>query len=195
MQTSSRSNAVSATSRSAPRVNTPCVTSTIDTPLGPMVAAARDEGVCLLEYTTPGRLDAQLAGMQRRFRCDLVSGAHPHLDHLAAELTGYFAGTLTAFSTPLLIAGTPFQTRVWAALLRIPYGQTRSYEDLSREIGSDGAQRAVGHANGSNHIAIVIPCHRVINKSGKLGGYGGELWRKQALLALESRRAAQPALF
>ena len=81
--------------------------------------------------------------------------------------------------------GTPFQERVWNQLLRIPYGQTRSYEDLARQIDSAGSQRAVGHANGLNRIAIVIPCHRVVNKDGKLGGYGGGLWRKQFLLDLE----------
>lgn len=154
-----------------------------------MIAAARDEGVCLLEYTTPGRLDAQVARMQRRFRCDAVAGTHPLLDQLTEELAAYFSGGLTLFATRLLIDGTPFQSRVWDALLRIPYGETRSYEELAQQIGSGGAQRAVGHANGSNPLAIVVPCHRVINKSGKLGGYGGELWRKQALLALESRRS------
>ena len=101
---------------------------------------------------------------------------------------------LVALSVPVAMAGTPFQERVWAELLRIPYGQTRSYEELARAVGAPGAQRAVGLANGSNRIAIVIPCHRVINKSGKLGGYGGELWRKKALLALETSDA-QASLF
>ena len=81
--------------------------------------------------------------------------------------------------------GTPFQERVWAELQRIPFGETRSYEDLARIVGAPSAQRAVGRANGMNRIAILIPCHRVINKDGRLGGYGGLLWRKEALLHLE----------
>jgi AraC family transcriptional regulator, regulatory protein of adaptative response / methylated-DNA-[protein]-cysteine methyltransferase len=81
--------------------------------------------------------------------------------------------------------GTAFQERVWAELQRIPFGETRSYEDLARTLGAPSAQRAVGRANGMNRIAILIPCHRVINKDGKLGGYGGLLWRKAALLHLE----------
>jgi AraC family transcriptional regulator of adaptative response/methylated-DNA-[protein]-cysteine methyltransferase len=75
--------------------------------------------------------------------------------------------------------------RVWDQLLQIPYGETRSYEDLAKRVGSASGQRAVGHANGTNRLAILIPCHRVINKDGKLGGYGGGLWRKQHLLDLE----------
>ncbi len=111
------------------------------------------------------------------------------------ELEQYFAGNLKQFSVPLVYPGTPFQERVWNQLLRIPYGQTRSYEDLARQIDSAGSQRAVGHANGLNRIAIVIPCHRVVNKDGKLGGYGGGLWRKQFLLDLEQgvRRLDSPS--
>src|SRR5207245_2176076 len=86
---------------------------------------------------------------------------------------------------PLVYPGTPFQQNVWSGLLTIPYGETCSYEDLARVVGSPQAHRAVGTANGKNRIAIVIPCHRVVNKGGKLGGYGGGLWRKQYLLDLE----------
>jgi AraC family transcriptional regulator of adaptative response/methylated-DNA-[protein]-cysteine methyltransferase len=170
-----------------------CVAATIATPLGEMIAASHDGRVCLLEYSTPEHLETQLASITRHFG-NVSFGTAAALDRLSAELAAYFAGTLRSFSVPLAIAGTAFQERVWAALLRIPYGQTRSYEELAREIGVPGAQRAVGLANGNNRIAIVIPCHRVINKSGKLGGYGGELWRKKALLALESS-GAQPSLF
>jgi AraC family transcriptional regulator of adaptative response/methylated-DNA-[protein]-cysteine methyltransferase len=146
-----------------------CIVATIDSPLGPLVIGALDAGVCLLEFSTPARLDTQLERLRRQLRCHTASGRH-----------------LTTFRVPLVIAGTPFQERVWKGLLEIPYGQTRSYEDLARAVGTERAQRAVGHANGGNRIAIVVPCHRVINKSGKLGGYGGELWRKRALLRLEN---------
>ena len=86
---------------------------------------------------------------------------------------------------PLIYPGTPFQERVWDGLLRIPYGETWSYEDLAKHVGTPKGSRAVGMANGRNRIAILIPCHRVVNKGGKLGGYGGGLWRKQFLLDLE----------
>ena len=104
---------------------------------------------------------------------------------LKKELDSYFTGELRHFSVPLVYPGSPFQVRVWNELLRIPYGETCSYEELARRVGSSSGQRAVGHANGLNRIAIVIPCHRVVNKDGKLGGYGGGLWRKQYLLDLE----------
>ena len=122
------------------------------------------------------------------FGCVIEQGDSPHLKNLQRELAAYFAGTLTTFTVPLVMRGTPFQERVWSELRRIPYGETRSYEDLARTIGAPGAPRAVGHANGMNPVAIVVPCHRVINKNGRLGGYGGQLWRKQSLLRLENPR-------
>jgi AraC family transcriptional regulator of adaptative response/methylated-DNA-[protein]-cysteine methyltransferase len=88
---------------------------------------------------------------------------------------------------------SPFQREVWGQLLRIPYGETRSYEEIARALGKAGAQRAVGRANGQNRVAILIPCHRVVNKGGQLGGYGGGLWRKQFLLDLEARAVRAPA--
>ena len=109
------------------------------------------------------------------------------------ELTSYFQGQPPRFSVPLIYPGTPFQRRVWEALLRIPSGQTRSYEELARAIGSPDAVRAVGRANGQNRIAILIPCHRVVNKNGELGGYGGGRWRKRHLLELESGRLQERA--
>jgi methylated-DNA-[protein]-cysteine S-methyltransferase len=108
----------------------------------------------------------------------------------AEQLTAYFAGELTSFDLPLAPAGTPFQRRVWAALQTIPFGQTRSYGDLARQIGSESASRAVGLANGKNPIALVIPCHRVIGADGSLTGYGGGLDRKQFLLDLEAKAGA-----
>ena len=104
---------------------------------------------------------------------------------LPAELADYFAGARTTFDVPIVYPGTAFQQAVWEQLLRIPYGETRSYEDIAVAVGRPSAQRAVGMANGKNRIAIVIPCHRVVNKGGRLGGYGGGLWRKQFLLDLE----------
>ncbi|MFB7398340.1 methylated-DNA--[protein]-cysteine S-methyltransferase [Streptomyces sp. NPDC056191] len=111
------------------------------------------------------------------------------------QLDAYFAGELTEFDLPLNLIGTPFQLRVWEGLLRIPYGETRTYGELAEELGNPGASRAVGLANGKNPVSIIVPCHRVVGASGSLTGYGGGLDRKQRLLAFESGTAAPAALF
>ena len=162
----------------------------IETPLGPMIAGATEQGVCLLEFADRRSLDAQLASVRRRLAGAIVPGRRESLDRLKRELTAYFAGDLRQFTVPLVYPGTAFQQRVWEALLRVPYGKTRSYADIARELGSPAAVRAVGRANGMNRIAIVIPCHRVVNQGDELGGYGGGLWRKRFLLDLE--RGARP---
>ena len=161
-----------------------------ESPLGPVLVAATAEGVCLLEFTDRRALEAQFAALRRRFAGAIVPGKNPHLDRLEGQLAEYFAGTRTEFDVPLVYPGTPFQEAVWGQLLRIPYGETRSYEDIAVAVGVPSGPRAVGRANGLNRIAIVIPCHRVVNKGGKLGGYGGGLWRKQFLLDLERRAGA-----
>lgn len=163
------------------------VTRMLASPLGPLLVAATPAAVCLLEFVTPDTLAARRKALQQRFDCPIVPGSNVHLDRLADELAAYFAGDLRQFTVPLVYPGTPFQMQVWRGLLKIPYGQTWSYERLAEHVGRPGAQRAVGSANGRNRIAILIPCHRVVNKSGRLGGYGGGLWRKQALLDLERR--------
>jgi len=165
------------------------VTAWIDSPLGPLIVGATSGGVCLLEFTDRRMLDAQFVTLRKNFHCAIVPGENHHTKQLKKELDEYFQGTRKQFAVPLVYPGTPFQKKVWNELLRIPYGKTVSYEDIARRIGSSEAQRAVGHANGLNRIAIVIPCHRVVNKNGKLGGYGGGLWRKQKLLSLEQRKS------
>ena len=155
------------------------------TPLGPMLAGASDAGVCLLEFTDRRMLPAQLASVRRRI--GPAEGAdHPLLDRLQAELDAYFAGRLRSFTVPLEAPGSAFQERVWGELRRIPYGETVSYRELARRVGVPAGSRAVGRANGSNRIAVVIPCHRVIAASGGLGGYGGGIGRKRQLLELEA---------
>lgn len=116
------------------------------------------------------------------------------------QLSEYFQGTRQSFDLPLRATGTPFQQRVWDELLRIPFGETRSYAELARRVGNPAATRAVGAANGRNPISIIIPCHRVIATSGVLTGYGGGLERKRQLLALEqhlppARSSGQRVLF
>lgn len=157
----------------------------LPTELGPMVAAATDRGLCLLEFADRRMLKVQLQTIARRLKLGLVPGDHPHLRHLRTELDAYFAGKLQAFTVPLHIPGTPFQEAVWGELARIPHGGTTTYEALAERIGHPAAVRAVGHANGMNRICILVPCHRVLNKDGGLCGYGGGLWRKRLLLELE----------
>lgn len=167
------------------------ILSWLPSPFGPLIAGATEEGVCLLEFTDRRMLEAQMKTVRHRFQLPVVPGSHRFLDQLKQELDAYFAGTLRQFTVPLSYPGTDFQQKVWSQLLQIPYGETRSYQELAAAVGSPGAVRAVGRANGLNRIAIVIPCHRVLNKSGDLGGYGGGLRRKQFLLNLE-RGAADP---
>jgi AraC family transcriptional regulator of adaptative response/methylated-DNA-[protein]-cysteine methyltransferase len=154
-------------------------------PLGPLVAGATADGVCLLEFSDRRMLEAELATLRKLFDAPVVPGSDEHLEILQEELAKYFARSLRAFSVPLVYPGTAFQRRVWERLLPIPYGETRSYEQIAVAVGEPKAVRAVGRANGLNRVAILIPCHRVVNKNGELGGYGGGLRRKQYLLDLE----------
>jgi methylated-DNA-[protein]-cysteine S-methyltransferase len=114
------------------------------------------------------------------------AGAHPVLDATARQLEQYFAGERREFDLPLQLMGTDFQRRAWEALLTIPFGETRTYADMARQIGQPTAVRAVGAANGRNPLSIVVPCHRVIGSSGALTGFGGGLDAKVRLLALEA---------
>lgn len=168
------------------------VTTEVESPVGVLVAGVTDKGVCMLEFRDREILDTQVAKIEARVG-PIGAGAHPLLDQLRAELDEYFEGQRRDFTMPLVYPGSPFQLKVWNALRAIPFGETISYEELARRVGSPAGQRAAGHANGQNPLAIVIPCHRVINKDGKLGGYGGGLWRKQLLLGLE--RGGQEELF
>ncbi len=157
----------------------------LETPIGPLVAGATDEALCLLEFPDRRMIEAQLQTLRRRFGRPLAPGDSPLFPALRAQLDEYFAGRRRSFDLPLECPGSPFQRRVWDALRRIPYGETRTYAELAGEIGAPDAARAVGRANGANRLAIIIPCHRVIAADGGLGGYGGGLWRKLRLLEIE----------
>jgi AraC family transcriptional regulator of adaptative response/methylated-DNA-[protein]-cysteine methyltransferase len=171
------------------RDQNPIVLAWLKSPLGPLVAGATEQGVCLLEFTDRRMLETELADLRRYLNARTVPGTNAHLRRLASELKSYFAGILQKFSVPLVSPGSAFQQRVWKELVRIPYGQTCSYEELAVKVGQPDGQRAVGRANGMNRIAIVMPCHRVVRKNGQLGGYGGGLRRKQYLLQLERTSA------
>jgi len=157
----------------------------IKTPLGPMLAGADSQALRFLDFSDRRAVDAQLASLRRTSRMSIARGDCSILDELKTQLEAYFAGRLKNFSVPVSSPGTPFQALVWRVLSEIPYGETRSYGDVARTIGSPGASRAVGAANGLNRVAIVVPCHRVVNANGSLGGYGGGTERKRALLRLE----------
>jgi methylated-DNA-[protein]-cysteine S-methyltransferase len=148
-------------------------TSIIDSPVGPIRLTIDDGVLCGLFFADDGRAPHDATSRPQAFA------------PVAEQLDAYFAGTLTEFDVPLRLDGTPFQRRVWEVLRSIPYGDTVSYGEIATELGRPSASRAVGAANGSNPIAIVVPCHRVIGSTGRLTGYGGGLPRKRALLDLE----------
>jgi AraC family transcriptional regulator of adaptative response/methylated-DNA-[protein]-cysteine methyltransferase len=164
----------------------------IESPLGPMLAAAGEQGVCLLEFVDRRALATQITTLRRRFAAVIRPGTNAHLHQLKRELAAYFSGRASAFSVTLEALGTPFQTRVWNALRAIPSGTTRSYLQIARQIGRPTATRAVARANGDNRLAILIPCHRVIGSDGTLTGYGGGVWRKEWLLEHERAMAGRP---
>ena len=159
----------------------------IESPLGPMLAIAGDEGLELLEFVDRRALETELRELRRSLSGAIVPGDHPVLRRTAEQLREYFAGRRRDFDLPLKQRGSAFQLAAWKALCEIPYGETRSYTDMARCVGSPGAVRAIGRVNGQNQIAIVIPCHRVIRADGSLCGYGGGRWRKQWLLDHERR--------
>ncbi|HUR26576.1 MAG TPA: methylated-DNA--[protein]-cysteine S-methyltransferase, partial [Planctomycetota bacterium] len=164
------------------------VVTKLASPLGELTAAATQEGICLLEFGAPksaARASESLERVARRLECTLVAGTNAHLRQLRTELEAWFRGTRTRFDVPVVHAGTPFESEVWRALAAIPFGETKSYGELARALGRPGASRAVGRANGSNPIAILVPCHRVIGASGDLTGYAAGLDRKRWLLAHE----------
>ncbi len=157
------------------------VASWTETPLGPMLAIAGDNGLELLEFVDRRALEAELREIGRSLGA-VVPGDHPILRETADQMREYFAGTRRVFDIPLNMRGSTFQLAAWRALCEIPYGETRSYADMARRVGSKDAVRAIGRVNGQNRIAIVVPCHRVIRSDGSLCGYGGGRWRKQWLL-------------
>ena len=146
-----------------------------------MVERDFDAGVTKLRLRADGET---LVGVEFIDRCER-GGSSEVVDEAERQLRDYFAGRRREFDLALDARGTAFQRRVWDALLEIPYGGTWSYADLAERVGSPRGFRAVGAANGRNPLAIVIPCHRVINSGGKLGGYGGGLPLKKKLLELE----------
>lgn len=157
----------------------------IMTPLGPMLAAATEDALCLLEFVDRRALPRQVERVRRGLDIVFTPGRNAVIETLDQQVGAYFEGRLERFEIPVRTSGTSFQEAVWSELRSIPPGRTRSYAEVARAVGRPSAVRAVGTANGANAIAIVIPCHRVVGADGRLSGYGGGLWRKQRLLDLE----------
>lgn len=159
----------------------------IETPLGAMLAVADDKGLRLLEFADRRATERELSILRKGLRTNIVPGEHPHLDAIRSQLADYFSGKNLEFDLPLAPIGSEFQLRAWKILRSIPLGETRSYSWMAERLGDRNARRAVGRANGTNMICIVIPCHRVIRADGTLCGYGGGLWRKKWLLDHEQK--------
>lgn len=163
--------------------------SSFETQLGTMIAMANDSHLYLLEFIDKEDLEQELESLKSKYKIEVVEGMTSPIKSIQVELKAYFEGTLKKFKTPLYLSGTAFQKDAWNQLLRIPYGQTRSYVAQAHAIGKPSAFRAVANANGANHMVIVIPCHRIINSNGKLGGYSSGLKRKEWLLNHELSHA------
>jgi len=152
----------------------------IDSPVGPLLIAATEDGLCAIEFHAPRHVVPRGAGWRE--------GTHALIDLARGQLGEYFAGRRRTFDLPLAPEGTTFQRHVWFTLATIPYGRTISYTELASRVGRPSATRAVGAANGRNPLPIVLPCHRVIGADGSLVGFGGGLATKRLLLELEGAR-------
>jgi methylated-DNA-[protein]-cysteine S-methyltransferase len=156
---------------------------TVESPVGPLTLAGRSGRLRHLRM-----VDQTYEPRREGWESDDTA-----FGDAVAQLQAYFAGDLHDFELDLDLVGTDFQRRVWAALVTIPYGETRSYGQIALQVGSPGASRAVGLANGHNPVGIIVPCHRVIGANGSLTGYGGGLERKKQLLDMEKNRTSPVA--
>lgn len=166
-------------------------TKNISTPIGEMIGAATDDGICLLEFAERENLQKKLKELSKHFKAKISEQENEHLKMLERQLEEYFKGKRKKFDLHLITPGTDFQKKVWDNLLKIPFGTTSTYKKQSIKLNNLKGIRAVAKANGSNRIAIIIPCHRVIGENGNLTGYAGGLWRKKWLLDFESEMAGK----
>jgi methylated-DNA-[protein]-cysteine S-methyltransferase len=155
----------------------------IGSPVGELKLVACDEGLAAILWGNDNPKRVRLGALSE-------DPDNPILLETERQLGEYFAGKLKAFTVPLDFKGTEFQKSVWKALLTIPFGETRSYGEIARQIGKPTAFRAVGAANGKNPISIIAPCHRVIGSNGALTGFAGGLAAKERLLGIESGKVA-----
>lgn len=160
-------------------------TTTVTTPLGEMFAASTSKGICMLSFYDKFHIDAQLKNLKERFNAQVIPSNNDFFIQLQQELNEYFEGKRKCFTLPLQLLGTSFQVQCWKALLSIEYGKTISYKQEAQKINNPKAYRAVANANAQNMIEILVPCHRVIQDNGQLGGYSSGIERKKFLLNLE----------
>lgn len=159
----------------------------IESPVGRIVAIADSEKLYCVAFADQKNVDPAIKKLLFTKNMTLTPGTSAPLKSLCPELTAYFNGSLTMFTTPIALHGTPFQQNVWNELVKIPYGQTQSYKEIAQKIGNEQACRAVAQANAHNPFVIVVPCHRVIAANGNLSGYNGGITRKQWLLEHEKK--------
>lgn len=158
----------------------------IDTKLGTMIAIADEVGLYLLEFIDKRGLEREVEKLRLEIKAAIILGITDPIKSITLELESYFQGKLKEFKTPLNLLGSTFQRLVWEELMNIPYGTTQSYMAQAISIGKNKAYRPVANANGANQLAIIIPCHRIINSNGDLGGYGSGVTRKKWLLEHEA---------
>lgn len=160
----------------------------LKTPLGSLFALADNQLLQALKFIKNDEFDITMERYSRHFKVVIKKNeTSALLERVQKELEEYFMGTLKQFTIPLSLRGSPFQQNAWKALQQIPYGSTRSYLEQAAAIGRPTAYRAVANANGANMLSIIIPCHRIINQDGKLGGYTGGIDKKIWLLAHEEK--------
>ena len=159
----------------------------IDTILGPMIAIADADYLYLLEFVDRRGLEREVERLRKRLKIAIIPGETMVTDSIKSELKDYFSGKNLVFNTPVALLGSEFQKSVWQQLTMIPLGETRSYLEIAKALSKPKAFRAVATANGANQLALIIPCHRVINTNGQLAGYGGGISRKQWLLDYEKK--------
>lgn len=159
----------------------------IDSLLGPILAISDEEGLFLLEFIGRRGLGKEIERLKIKTKSVIIPGRSAAIGLVEEELEKYFAGNLKEFKTPIHLLGSDFQQAVWKELMRIPYGDFRSYMAQAIAIGKPTGYRAVANANGANQLAIIVPCHRIINSNGNLGGYGGGIEKKKWLIEHEKK--------
>ncbi|MEG8230510.1 methylated-DNA--[protein]-cysteine S-methyltransferase [Candidatus Rickettsia tasmanensis] len=159
----------------------------LDTPLGSMLAISDEKLLYLLEFVARRGLEREIERLRIKTESAIIPGSTEPILMIEEDLQLYFNGTLQKFNTPISLLGSPFQKMVWQELINIPYGETRSYLNQAKALGKPNSYRAVANANGMNQLAIIVPCHRIINSNGELGGYSGGLHRKKWLIEHERK--------
>jgi AraC family transcriptional regulator of adaptative response/methylated-DNA-[protein]-cysteine methyltransferase len=156
-----------------------------NTPIGSMLAIGDNDVLYALHFVNPQNIEQVITVQRENFKAPIIAGKTSIIENITEEIQLYFAGKLTEFHTPIFHIGTPFQKKVWQAANNIPYAETRSYLDIATIVGRPTAYRAAAQALGACQFAVIQGCHRVINASGGLGGYGSSLCHKQYLINLE----------